>query len=87
MPSERCRHLCGRILRAFDDRIVPIDTDVARRSAALHVPNPRPVRDALMAATALVHGLTVVTRNVADFEPTGVSILDAWTASLRRSPR
>lgn len=66
------------VLPAFAERILPIDTDVARRSAALHVPDPRPVRDALIAATALVHGLTVVTRNVTDFEPTGAEVLDPW---------
>jgi toxin FitB len=66
------------VLRAFADRILPVDTSVARRSARLHVPDPRPVRDALMAATALVHEMTVVTRNVADFEPTGVRTLDPW---------
>lgn len=66
------------VLGAFADRILPIDTPIARRSARLHVPNPRPVRDALIAATALVHGMTVVTRNVADFEPTGVQIVNPW---------
>lgn len=66
------------VLPAFADRVLPIDLLVARRSAALHVPDPRPVRDALIAATALVHGLTLVTRNVADFEPTGAKILDPW---------
>jgi len=66
------------VLPAFADRILPIDEDVARRSARLHVPDPRPLRDALIAATALVHGMTVVTRNVADFEPTGVAVLDPW---------
>jgi predicted nucleic acid-binding protein len=66
------------VLPAFADRILPIDTEVARRSAALHVPDPRPVRDALIAATALVRGWTVVTRNVGDFQPTGVKLLDPW---------
>lgn len=66
------------VLPAFADRLLPIDTSIARRSAALHVPDPRPVRDALIAATALVHGLTLVTRNVSDFEPTGAKILDPW---------
>jgi toxin FitB len=69
----------GHVLRAFADRILPIDTAVARRSARLHVPDPRPVRDALMAATALVHDMTVVTRKVADFELTGVRMLNPWT--------
>ena len=66
------------VLPAFADRILPIDMPIARRSAALHVPDPRPVRDALIAATALIHGLTLVTRNVTDFEPTDVNILDPW---------
>lgn len=49
---------------------------VVRRSARLHVPVPRPFRDALIAATALVHGMTVVTHNVQDSEPTGVPIIN-----------
>lgn len=67
------------VLPAFDGRILPVDTAVAQRSARLNVPNPRPVRDGLIAATALVHGMTVVTRNVADFEPTGVDVLNPWS--------
>jgi len=57
---------------------MPVDTAVARRAAALHVPDPRPIRDTLIAATALVHDMTVVTRNAADFEPTGAKVLDPW---------
>ncbi len=57
----------SRVLPAFDERVLPIDTPVARRCAALHVADPRSDRDALIAATALVNGLTVVTRNTADF--------------------
>lgn len=72
--------LNGHVLPAFTGRILAVDTAVAQRSARLHVPDPRPVRDALIAATALVHGMTVVTRNVADFGPTGVSILNPWVA-------
>ncbi|MQA25547.1 MAG: PIN domain-containing protein [Micromonosporaceae bacterium] len=68
----------SQVLPAFAERILPIDTTVARRSAVLHVPDPRPVRDALIAATALVHGMTVVTRNVADFAPTGTSVINPW---------
>lgn len=66
------------VLTPFADRIVPIDTDVALRCAALHVPDPQPERDGLIAATALVHSMTVVTRNVGDFEPTGVALLNPW---------
>src|SRR5580692_13036792 len=68
------------VLPTFSGRILSIDTDVAQRCAMLHVPNPRSDRDALIAATALVHGLTVATRNVADFERTGVGILNPWEA-------
>ena len=73
--------LNAHVLPAFSGRILVVDTAVAQRSARLHVPDPRSVRDALIAATALVHGMTVVTRNLADFEPTGVSILDPWSSS------
>jgi len=77
----------GRILRAwmdrhvlptFSGRILAIDTAVAQRCAMLHVPNPRSDRDALIAATALVHGLTVATRNVADFENMGIGVQNPW---------
>ena len=69
------------ILPEFADRTLPVDTAVALRCAPLHVPDPRPERDAFIAATALVHGMTVVTRNVADFAPTGVPLLNPWGAS------
>lgn len=68
----------GHVLTTFSDRILAVDTAVAQRCAVLHVPNPCSDRDALIAATALVHGLTVVTRNVEDFRPTGVPILNPW---------
>ena len=63
---------------AFEGRVLPIDDTVALRCARLHVPDPRNERDALIAATALVHGMTVVTRNVDDFAPIGVPLLDPW---------
>ncbi len=66
------------VLPAFRGRIIPFDATMARRCAALHVPNPRPERDAMIAATALTRDLTVVTRNVADFEPMGVRLLNPW---------
>lgn len=67
-----------RVLAPFERQILPVNTTIARRCAALHVPDPRPERDALIAATALVHGLTVVTRNIADFEAMGVDLLNPW---------
>jgi len=70
--------LDGHVLPAFSDRILAVDIAVAQRCAKLHVPDPRAQRDALIAATALVHGMRVVTRNVADFEPTGVEIFNPW---------
>lgn len=72
------RWLEVQVLPAFAERILPVDTPVARRSAALHVPDPRPVRDSLIAATALVHAMPVVTRNVSDFAASGVEIINPW---------
>ena len=66
------------VLPAFASRTLSIDVAVARRAAGLHVPNVRPVRDALIAATALVHGMTVVTRNTIDFTEMGVPLLNPW---------
>ena len=69
------------VLPEFAERTLPVDTAVAQRCARLHVPDRRGKRDALIAATALIHGMAVVTRNVADFEPTGVTIVDPWQPS------
>ena len=69
------------VLPEFSRRTLPVDTAVALRCARLHVPDRRGERDALIAATALVHGMTVVTRNVADFRPTGVALINPWEAS------
>jgi len=68
------------VMPRFEGRILAVDTPVAQRCARLHVPDPRSERGALIAATALVHGMTVVTRNVADFTPTGVPVLNPWEA-------
>jgi len=68
----------NHVLPEFAERVLPIDTAVARRCARLHVPDRRSERDALIAATALVHGMTIVTRNLADFEPTGVRVINPW---------
>lgn len=68
------------VLTGFEGRILPVDIEVARRCARLHVPNRLAYRDALIAATALVHNLIVVTRNIMDFEPAGVKTLNPWSA-------
>jgi len=68
----------SHVLPEFADRVLPVDTAVALRCARLHVPDRRSDRDALIAATALVHGMGVATRNVADFEPTGVALINPW---------
>ena len=72
------RWLNEHVLPSFEGRVISVDTEIVRRSASLHVPDPRPFRDGLIAATALVHGFTVVTRNTSDFAPTGVALLNPW---------
>lgn len=76
----------GRLRKWLDDhvrpqfagRILPIDDAIATRCAQLHIPDRRNEADALIAATALVHNLSVVTRNVKDFHETGVVVIDPW---------
>jgi predicted nucleic acid-binding protein len=84
---ERRDHKQGAVLRAwmqkhvlptFADRVLAIDLTVGQQCAALHIPNPRSDRDALVAATAIVHGMTVVTRNVNHFQEMGVTVVDPW---------
>ena len=77
--GERLRTWMDRhVLPEFRERTLPIDSAVALRCARLHVPDPRAERDALIAATALVYGMTVVTGNVTDFRATGAEIVDPW---------
>jgi toxin FitB len=71
-------------LPAFTGRILAVDTAVAQRCARLHVPNRLSERDALIASTALVHGMTVVTRNVVDFAPAKVELIDPWQGQAAR---
>lgn len=67
------------VLSTFAGRILPVEQAIVIRCAKLHVPDPMEYRDSLIAATALVHGMTLVTRNVAHFERAGVDILNPWT--------
>jgi toxin FitB len=67
-----------KVLPTFENRILPVDTAVAMRCARLHVPDPRSERDALIAATALVYRMRLVTRDIADFAPMEVDLLNPW---------
>lgn len=88
LPAERRDPASGSILRswlrndvheAFDGRILPVDIEIARIAASLHVPNPAPVTDALVAATALVHNMTLVTRNIGAFSRfRQLEVLNPW---------
>ena len=69
----------SRLVLVYQDRIVPITADIAEAWGRLNVPDPVPVVDGLMAATALVHAWTLVTRNVGDVASTGVRLLDPFT--------
>jgi predicted nucleic acid-binding protein len=69
------------VLPEFSERVLPVDSTIALRCAHLHVPNPCAERDALIAATALVHGMTIVTRNLVDFERLDVALLNPWESA------
>ena len=71
--------LKSRVLKEYAERIIPISLGIAKRCAQLHVPDPISDYDALIAATALEHGLTVVTRNIDDFERIGVNLVNPWS--------
>jgi len=78
--GAKLRHwMENHVLPEFLERTLPIDAAVAQHCARLHVPDPRSDRDAYIAATALTHGLSVVTRNIEDFTATGVSLINPWT--------
>ena len=72
------RWLEDQVLPTFDGRILPVDVAVARKCAELHVPDRRSERDAMIAATALIHRMKVVTRNVSDFDQSTAEIINPW---------
>jgi predicted nucleic acid-binding protein len=67
-----------QVKTSFEGRTLVFDAKMALRCAALHVPDPRPERDSMIAATALASGFTIVTRNVSDFLASGVDVLNPW---------
>ena len=70
--------LNSHVLKAFCDRLLLFDTSVALKCAQLHVPNPTSARDAMIAATSIIHGLTLVTRNEKDFKHMGIDVVNPW---------
>lgn len=70
--------LSKHVLPAFSERVLALDLAVAQRCASLHVPNPKSERDAMIAATAIEHRMTIVTRNLSDFKDSGVKIFNPW---------
>jgi predicted nucleic acid-binding protein len=76
--GSRLRSWLDATRAAFAGRILAFTDTAATLCARMHVPDPRPARDAMMAATALAHGFTMVTRNVRDFAGTGVQLLNPW---------
>ena len=72
---------------AFEGRVLPVDVEVASIAAGLHVPDPAPVNDAYIAATALAGALSVVTRNTGDFNRfSGLDVINPWTATNTGNP-
>lgn len=91
---QRCDHAqaavfdrwLGGLLRAYSDRVVPITAEVAEEWGRLNVPDPVPVVDGLLAATAKVHGWTLVTRNISDVASTGAHLLNPFTGARIDDP-
>ena len=67
------------VLRQFQEKVLPLDTAVATRAAGLPVPDPKPLADSFIAATAIEHNLVVVTRNTQDFVDIGVEVVNPLT--------
>jgi toxin FitB len=74
------RWLEDQVLPSFGNRILPVDISVARKSARFHIPNPKPMRDSLIAATAAAHSMIVVTRNVSDFDLPNLTVFNPWNS-------
>ncbi len=81
VQAEAYEDWLGTVLRYYADRILPVDVQAAEEWGRMSVPDPVPIVDGLMAATAKVRGMTFVTRNTADVERTGVVLLDPFSGS------
>jgi toxin FitB len=79
VQAEAYEDWLGTVIRSYADRILPVDVEAAEEWGRMSVPDPVPIVDGLMAATAKVRGMTFVTRNTADVERTGVALLDPFT--------
>ena len=78
-PTARVLELWLRqLVSSYEDRILPVDQEVAERWGEMNVPDPLPVMDGLIAATAGVHDLTVATRNTKDVARTGVPFVNPF---------
>ena len=78
--GQALRRWLDGVTDVFDGRTIPFSASMAKRCAALHFPHAISERDAMIAATALEHRFTVVTRNLKDFQSTGVQLLNPWEA-------
>lgn len=79
------RWLEGKVKPMFEGRILAFDGEVAVTAASKNVPDRRPLADSFIAATAHVHQLTVVTRNVGDFSDLGVPVVNPWEPPTQSS--
>ena len=84
--AEVYEHWLSQLVGGYGDRLVPITVRIAEEWGRLNVPDPMPVVDGLMVATALVHDWTLVTRNVSDVRSTGVRLLDPFTGRADTAP-
>lgn len=78
VAAERLETWLDGLIGTYGGQILPVTTEIADRWGRLGVPNPIPAIDGLLAATALVHDLTLVTRNEKDVASTGVSVLNPF---------
>ena len=84
--ADALKHWLAVLLEAYGDRVLVLDTEAAQLWGRLRVPHPEHALDKQVAAIALLHDLTVVTRNTADFLPTGVALLNPFHSPSEHAP-